>query len=68
MDTGYKSDSNTAKARAVANWAPKGACYYYKGVGEFMIATGVNGKGAKDSGNVVNHDKHYKKGWDEMCL
>lgn len=38
----------------MANWAPHGHCYYYKGVGDFMIASGPNGTG--------------HRGKSEMCL
>lgn len=29
MDTGYESGTNKYKARAIANWAPCGTCYYH---------------------------------------
>ncbi|MFI5829181.1 DNRLRE domain-containing protein [Streptomyces sp. NPDC051578] len=68
MDTGYESGSNKYKARAVANWAPHGHCYYYKGVGDFMIASGPHGSGHRIYGTVYNYDKHYLQGKSEMCV
>lgn len=68
MDSSYKSGNNVYKAREVANWAPRGTCYYYKGVGEFMISTGPNGSGNKGYATVVNYDKNYINDRDEMCL
>ncbi|MFD5426224.1 DNRLRE domain-containing protein [Streptomyces sp. NPDC127084] len=68
MDTGYASGNNAAKARAVANWAPRGTCYYYKGVGEFMISTRANGRGTRGTATATNYDRHYRNDQDEMCL
>ncbi len=66
--TGYESGNNKYKARAVANWGPKGACHYYVGVGEFMIASGPNGTGSKIRATVRNWDTRYLEGRTEMCV
>ncbi|MCP9985793.1 hypothetical protein LUX01_02840 [Streptomyces sudanensis] len=66
--TGYESGNGKYKARAVANWGPRGACHYYKGVGEFMIASGPNGTGTKIRATVRNYDTNYLLGKNEMCV
>ncbi|MFF5444064.1 DNRLRE domain-containing protein [Streptomyces sp. NPDC012888] len=66
--TGYESGNKKYKARAVANWGPKGACHYYMGVGEFMIASGPNGTGSKIRSTVRNYDERYLFGKTEMCI
>ncbi|UNO43850.1 hypothetical protein KGS77_11240 [Streptomyces sp. MST-110588] len=62
--TGYKSGTNQAKARAVANWAPHGACHHYKAVGEFMIAGGSK----KITSDVYNFNTEYLKHQKELCV
>ncbi|QES52226.1 hypothetical protein DEJ50_06710 [Streptomyces venezuelae] len=66
MDDGHVSGSNKYKARAVANWGPRGACHYYLGIGEFMIASGP--RGSKIRSTVYNWDTNYQKDKDEMCV
>lgn len=66
--TGYESGNNKYKARAVANWGPRGACHDYVGVGEFMIASGPNGSGSKIRSTVRNWDTRYLEGRTEMCV
>ena len=62
--TGYKSGANKAKDRAVANWAPHGACHHYEAVGEFMIAGGSK----KITSTVYNFDTGYITGENELCV
>lgn len=64
MDTGYVSGTNKYKARAVANWAPHGTCYYYLAMGDFMIAGG----NTKMKSTVFNYDSNYLNDKDEMCV
>ncbi|MFD0733095.1 DNRLRE domain-containing protein [Planotetraspora mira] len=62
--TGYVSGTYKYKARAVANWAPHGTCYYYLAMADFMIAGG----NLKIQNSVHNWDLNYVEGRPEMCV